>query len=231
MANWKTSCSIPPWRRSGVGLKRCSGLAEGLPAEQIADTFQVSRQTVYNWAERFRRREGLDLRARLLDAPRSGRPPLISGIIDPLIEAAFAQDPRELGYQSTVWTAELLVHYLGQAHGIEASRKSASLAITRLDLRWKRPRHQLASRPETWRTSKRGLKRGLKDRSRTVLLMLDETIVTETPPRHSCYGPIGEQVRVPISGTHNKRVLHWGDQYPERRSRVVDHRGLDPRLA
>ena len=124
-------------------------LAEGLPAEQVADTFQVSRQTVYNWAERFRQREGLDLRARLLDAPRSGRPPLISGIIDPLIEAAFAQDPRELGYQSTVWTAELLVHYLGQAHGIEASRKSVSLAITRLHLRWKRPRHQLASRPET----------------------------------------------------------------------------------
>ena len=47
--------------------------------------------------------------------------------------------------------------------------------------------------------SKRGLKRGLKDRSRTVLLMLDETIVTETPPLYSCYGPIGEQVRVPIS--------------------------------
>ena len=58
------------------------------------------------------------------------------------------------------------------------------------------------------RPSKRGLKRGLKDRSRTVLLMLDETIVTETPPLYSCYGPIGEQVRVPISGTHNKRVLH-----------------------
>ena len=131
-------------------------LAEGLPAEQVADTFQVSRQTVYNWAERFRQREGLDLRARLLDAPRSGRPPLISGIIDPLIEAAFAQDPRELGYQSTVWTAELLVHYLGQAHGIEASRKSVSLAITRLHLRWKRPRHQLASRPETWRQAKGG---------------------------------------------------------------------------
>ena len=122
----------------------------------LADTFQVSRQTVYNWAERFRQREGLDLRARLLDAPRSGRPPLISGIIDPLIEAAFAQDPRELGYQSTVWTAELLVHYLGQAHGIEASRKSVSLAITRLHLRWKRPRHQLASRPETWRQAKGG---------------------------------------------------------------------------
>ena len=38
--------------------------------------------------------------------------------------------------------------------------------------------------------------------------MLDETIVTETPPLYNCYGPIGEQVRVPISGEHAKRVLH-----------------------
>ena len=41
-----------------------------------------------------------------------------------------------------------------------------------------------------------------------MILMLDETIVTETPPLYNCYGPIGEQVRVPISGSHAKRVLH-----------------------
>ncbi len=56
--------------------------------------------------------------------------------------------------------------------------------------------------------SKRGLKRGLKDRARTVLLMLDETIVTEAPPLYSCYGHIGGQVRVPITGNRAKRVLH-----------------------
>jgi hypothetical protein len=55
---------------------------------------------------------------------------------------------------------------------------------------------------------KRGLKTGLKDRIRTVLLMLDETIVTETPPLYSCYGHIGEQVRVPITGNRSKRILH-----------------------
>ena len=43
---------------------------------------------------------------------------------------------------------------------------------------------------------------------RTVILMLDETIVTETPPLYSCYGRIGEQVRVPISGNRAKRILH-----------------------
>ena len=55
---------------------------------------------------------------------------------------------------------------------------------------------------------KRGLKRGLKGRVRTVLLMLDETIITETPPLYSCYGHIGEQVRVPITGNRSKRILH-----------------------
>lgn len=38
--------------------------------------------------------------------------------------------------------------------------------------------------------------------------MLDETIITETPPLYACYGRIGEQVRVPITGTHARRVLH-----------------------
>jgi DDE superfamily endonuclease len=55
---------------------------------------------------------------------------------------------------------------------------------------------------------KRGLKTGLKGRVRTVLLMLDETIITETPPLYYCYGHIGEQVRVPITGNRSKRILH-----------------------
>jgi hypothetical protein len=38
--------------------------------------------------------------------------------------------------------------------------------------------------------------------------MLDETIITETPPLYSCYCRIGEQARVPITGNRRKRVLH-----------------------
>jgi transposase len=38
--------------------------------------------------------------------------------------------------------------------------------------------------------------------------MLDETIITETPPLYCCYGHIGEQVRVPITGNRSKRILH-----------------------
>jgi transposase len=38
--------------------------------------------------------------------------------------------------------------------------------------------------------------------------MLDETIITETPPLYSCYGHRGEQVRVPITGNRARRILH-----------------------
>jgi hypothetical protein len=40
--------------------------------------------------------------------------------------------------------------------------------------------------------------------------MLDETIVTAARPLYYCYGPIGQQERVPISGEHAKRVLGRG---------------------
>ena len=38
--------------------------------------------------------------------------------------------------------------------------------------------------------------------------MLDETIVTETPPLYGCYGHEGVQTRIPITGNRAKRILH-----------------------
>jgi transposase len=135
-------------------------LDEGETADQVAELLHVSRQTVYNWAERYLQRQGLDIGSRLADAPRPGRPPTALGIIDPLIAEVIDTDPRNLGYHSTVWTAPLLGEYLKQVHGIEVSRKSISLAIARLRFRWKRPRHHLAQRPETWRQAKGGSNAG-----------------------------------------------------------------------
>src|SRR5215210_3263500 len=129
-------------------------LDEGETADQVAELLHVSRQTVDNWAGRYLQRQGLDISSRLADAPRPGRPPTALGVIDPLIAEVIDTDPRNLGYHSTVWTAPLLGEYLKQVHGIEVSRKSISLAIARLRFRWKRPRHHLAQRSETWRQAK-----------------------------------------------------------------------------
>ena len=135
-------------------------LDDGESAEEVAERLRVSRQTVYNWAIRFQRRGEFDISARVADGPRRGRPRTAHGIIDPLIEEALDQNPEDFGYNSTIWTAPLLAHYLLEECGIEVSCDSVSLAIWRLRIRWKRPRHHLALCPDTWRQAKGGSSAG-----------------------------------------------------------------------
>jgi transposase len=118
----------------------------------------VSRQTVYNWVESFRDRTDRDVADRLRDAPRRVRPATAVGIIDPLIDVVIDADPRDCGYRATVWTAPLLQRCLQEAHGLETSGKSVRRAIARLGSRWKRPRHRLRLRPDSWRQAQGGSK-------------------------------------------------------------------------
>jgi len=132
-------------------------LAAGESPDRIGSLLGVSRRTIYHWAERFQARHGWGLADRLADAPRSGRPPTVRGVIDPLLAAIIDQDPRQFGYRATGWTNALLRVFLDEVHHLTVSRKSVSLALARLAIRWKRPRHALALRPETWRQAKGGL--------------------------------------------------------------------------
>lgn len=145
-----------PFAKEARRVQALLWLAAGQPPERIAEVLGVSRRAVYYWAQRFQERGDLDLQARLADAPRSGRPRTALGIIDPLIAEVIDRDPRELGYPSTGWTNRLLRRYLRESHQLTVSRKSVSRALARLRIRWKRPRHQLALRPTTWRQSKGG---------------------------------------------------------------------------
>ena len=131
-------------------------LDDGQSVEEIAASLRVSRQSVYNWAFRFQQRDTLSVVERLADAYRSGRPVCAKGIVDPFIDAVIDSDPRDYGYNSTVWTAELLRRYLREQHRQEVSLRSISYALERLRINWKRPRHTLARRDPHWRQAKRG---------------------------------------------------------------------------
>lgn len=146
------TCNGDEWRRAQALV----WLAEGDPVVDIAERLNVSRQSIYNWVQRFQQRNDQDLVHRLGDGKRSGRPCTAQGIIDPLIVEMIDRDPQAMSYSATIWTAGLLKHYLRREHNIEVSDKSIRRAIARLGIRWKRPRHQLALRPETWRQAKGG---------------------------------------------------------------------------
>jgi transposase len=131
-------------------------LDDGQSVDEIATALRVSRQTVYNWAWRFQQRHDGSSLARLADAARGGRPITVKGIIDPLIDSVIDSDPRDYGYNSTVWTAPLLRRYLSQQHQHEASLRSIGYSLVRLRIRWKHPRHRLARRDPFWRQAKGG---------------------------------------------------------------------------
>src|SRR3954469_4860558 len=71
-------------------LRRSLGLLwldDGDDPADVADRLRVSRQTLYNWAGRWRGGAGEDAAARVPDGPRAGRPPTAAGVIDPLVGA------------------------------------------------------------------------------------------------------------------------------------------------
>lgn len=131
-------------------------LAQGEPVTAIAERLHVTRQVVYQWATRIHECEAKELAAQLATGQRTGRPRTVAGIIDPLIDLIIDTDPRVLGYRSTVWTAPLLARYLAEHHQLAVSRPSVSLALARLEIRWKRPRHTLSRRAKFWRQAKGG---------------------------------------------------------------------------
>jgi len=141
------------------------GVEKGESPEAVGKRLGVSPRTIYYWHARFQTRRGFDLRTRLADGTRRGRPRTALEIIDPFLEAVLDQEPRTLGYRAAVWTAPLLPHYLQEVHDLRVSRPSVSLALGRLRVRWKRPRHQLALRAPRWRQAKGGSNGGSRSGS------------------------------------------------------------------
>ncbi len=143
----------------GRALTRAQALLwldEGKSPTEVSKVLHVTRQTLYNWMGRIEHGTRGDCLNRLLDARRSGRPSTASDIIEPWIEAVIDSDPRTLGYHRATWTAPLLQNYVLTRHQTEVSADSVHRVITRLRIRWKRPRHVLALRDPYWKQAKGG---------------------------------------------------------------------------
>src|SRR3954466_15553023 len=76
--------SHTPWAKERCRAQALLWLAEGSDVADVAERLEGARQTIYNGRSRFQERAEWDLRARLLDAPRLGRPHAASGTLDEL---------------------------------------------------------------------------------------------------------------------------------------------------
>ena len=86
----------------------------GKPVTEVAQSLQVTCQSVHNWVIRFQR---AGRSTTLVDAPRCGRPRRAGQAVDTLLQALMMVPPEQCGYHATHWTVPLLQDQLRQNLG------------------------------------------------------------------------------------------------------------------
>jgi transposase len=120
--------------------RRAAGLlaaSQGTAVSSIASLLGVTRQTVYNWIASYSEDKNLN------DAPRSGRPSLMTEEIDASIVNALATTPETFGYSSSRWSASILRTHVGSLLPHEISDETLRRRLRRIGYSWKGGRYVL----------------------------------------------------------------------------------------
>ena len=85
-------------------------MTDGAPAPGIAMVLGMHERTVFKWRKRFERDHP---ETKLAAAPRSGRPPALSGADCATILVEACRPPSDVGVPVTHWSSALLEHRSG----------------------------------------------------------------------------------------------------------------------
>ena len=126
----------PEVRQRAMGLRL---LHEGQSPKAVAEIMSVSQPTVYDWHHRWQENglEGLSNR------PKSGRPRKADINYVALLEEVIEQDPQELGYSFTIWTADRLRLHMEVSTGKRMGQTQFRALLKENDFVYRRPKHDL----------------------------------------------------------------------------------------
>lgn len=127
----------PEVRQRAMALKL---LHVGRSAQEVAEIMAVDLVSVYNWRKRWVG-EGIE---GLKNRPRSGRPSNANQAYRELLEKVIEQDPAELGYGFTFWTAGRLLTHLETVTGIRLSPNRFRALLKRCGYVYRQPTHDLS---------------------------------------------------------------------------------------
>jgi transposase len=92
----------------------------GHPINAISEAFHLANSALRTWVQRFAQ-EGPQ---GLLDRPRSGRPPKVTGALEQHLNRLIDQDPLEHGSLHAQWSCRALATVLARATGVHLGRES-----------------------------------------------------------------------------------------------------------
>jgi putative transposase len=126
----------PEVRQRAMGLRM---LHQGQSPKEVAEMMSVSQPTVYDWHHRWQA-DGLE---GLANRPKSGRPRKANATYVEVLEQVIDQDPQELGYTFTIWTADRLRLHLQSETGILLGQTQFRILLDENDFVYRRPKHVL----------------------------------------------------------------------------------------
>src|SRR3954467_11428018 len=159
-------------------------LDQGASVAAVAAQLGVTRQTIYNWLDRY-------LRAPTPRALRDHRGHAHVTAWDEALLAvllsALQRPPVQWGYRDQEWTVPLLRQHLTRWDGRRWSETTLRRQLHRSGYVWKRPRYVLQPDPRRARKMSR-IRKQVKDLGLQVaLLFQDETALLLFPPLRACW--------------------------------------------
>jgi transposase len=125
-------------------LRAAGLLAKGLSQSEVARRVGAHRQSVSKWAAELRSKG----RAGLKKAGRAGRKPRLNAEQIKRIERGLKRGPQALGYETSLWTANRVVHLIEQQCGVRYHPGHVWKILRRLGWSCQRPAGRALERDE-----------------------------------------------------------------------------------
>ncbi|MFQ6048380.1 MAG: IS630 family transposase [Phycisphaerae bacterium] len=134
----------PPDARVFLRAQAVDLSSRGWKVPEIAEIVRRDRSVVSRWLHRFEE-EGIE---GLWPRKSPGRPPKVTAEFRQAADEAARENPRDLGYEFTRWTADLLAQHLAETTGVEVGPATMRNTLAELGFRWGRPKLDLAHRQD-----------------------------------------------------------------------------------
>jgi transposase len=114
-------------------------LHEGHAPKEVAQMMSVSQPVVYDWHHRWEA-NGLE---GLANRPKSGRPRKAGPSYVERLAEVIEQNPQDLGYGFTLWTADRLRHHMEKETGESLGSTKFRTLLKENNFVYRRPKHDL----------------------------------------------------------------------------------------
>ena len=125
-------------------MRAASLLAQGLSRSEVARRVGAHRQSVGKWAAELQSKG----RAGLKKAGRAGRKPRLSAAQINQLERGLKRGPQALGYETSLWTANRVVHLIEQECAVNYDPGHVWKILRRLGWSCQRPAGRALERDE-----------------------------------------------------------------------------------